>query len=226
MGFFLDTTYVLVFIGALISIWASCNVKRTYKKFSKYGNSKHITAEEAVRVILNGAGIYDVRIERVSGNLTDHYSPNEKVLRLSDTVYGSQSVAAIGVAAHECGHVIQHNEGYGPIKVRAAVIPLASIGLTFSWPVVIMGLILGWTGFMNIGIILFSLVIVFQLVTLPVEFDASNRALRILEANRILYNQELNAVRKVLFAAALTYVAALLSSILQLARILLLRRRK
>lgn len=226
MGLFFDATYILVIIGALIGAWASWNVNRTFKKYSTVGNSRGITAERAAQAILNGAGIYDVRIERVRGNLTDHYSPKEKVLRLSDSVYGSQSVAAIGVAAHECGHAIQHNKGYAPIKVRAAVIPLANIGSSLSWPVIILGLIFGWTGLMNVGIVLFSMVVIFQLVTLPVEFDASSRALQILETNSMLYSQELNASRKVLIAAALTYVAALLSSILQLLRLILLSRRR
>ena len=226
MGIFFDATYILVIIGALIGAWASWNVNRTFKKFSKIGNNRHITAEQAAQAILNGAGIRDVRIERVRGNLTDHYSPNEKVLRLSDSVYGSQSVAAIGVAAHECGHAIQHNKGYFPIKIRTAVIPLANIGSTLSWPVIILGLVFGWTGLMNVGIVLFSMVVLFQLVTLPVEFDAPNRALHILESNNMLYSQELNASRKVLFAAALTYVAALLSSILQLLRLILLSKRR
>lgn len=226
MGLFFDTTYVLVVIGALIGAWASWNVNSTFRKYSSVGNSRRITAEQAAQAILNGAGIYDVRIERVRGNLTDHYSPREKVLRLSDSVYGSQSVAAIGVAAHECGHAIQHNKGYAPIKIRAAVIPLANIGSSLSWPVIILGLIMGWTGLMNIGIVLFSMVVIFQLITLPVEFDASNRALRILQSNNMLYSQELNASRKVLIAAALTYVAALLSSILQLLRLVLLSRRR
>jgi len=226
MGIFFDATYILVIIGALIGAWASWNVNRTFKKFSKIGNNHHITAEQSAQAILNGAGIRDVRIERVRGNLTDHYSPNEKVLRLSDSVYGSQSVAAIGVAAHECGHAIQHNKGYFPIKIRTAVIPLANIGSTLSWPVIILGLVFDWTGLMNVGIVLFSMVVLFQLVTLPVEFDASNRALHILESNNMLYSQELNASRKVLFAAALTYVAALLSSILQLLRLILLSKRR
>lgn len=130
------------------------------------------------------------------------------------------------MAAHECGHAIQHNKGYFPIKIRTAVIPLANIGSTLSWPVIILGLIFGWTGLMNVGIVLFSMVVLFQLVTLPVEFDASNRALHILESNNMLYSQELNASRKVLFAAALTYVAALLSSILQLLRLILLSKRR
>lgn len=225
MTFFYYTSYGLVIIGALISIIASWNVRRTYTKYSSYGNSRGVRAEQVAQTILNFAGIYDVRIERISGNLTDHYSPREKVLRLSDSVYGSSSVAAIGVAAHECGHAIQHARGYFPLMLRSMAIPAVNIGSTLSWPVILMGLIFGWTGLIDIGIILFSLVVFFQFITLPVEFNASGRALSILRERSILYGQELEGSRKVLIAAALTYVAALVSSILQLFRLVLLRRR-
>ena len=226
MRYLFDSTYILVLIGLLISLWASWNVKRTFKKYSQYGNSRHVRAEQAAQMILTGAGIRDVRIERVRGDLTDHYSPKEKVLRLSDSVYGSESAAAIGVAAHECGHAIQHNKGYAPLSIRSAVIPAASIGSKLSYPIILLGLVFGWVGLLNIGTALFALVVLLQLVTLPVEFDASARAMKILDDNGILYSQELNAARKVLFAAALTYVAALLTSVLQLIRLLLLRRRR
>lgn len=219
-------SYGLVIIGALISIIASWNVRRTYKKHSSYGNSRGIRAEQVAQTILSSAGIYDVRIERISGSLTDHYSPREKVLRLSESVYGSSSVAAIGVAAHECGHAIQHARGYFPLTLRSMVIPVVNIGSTLSWPVILLGLIFGWTGLIDVGIILFSLVVFFQFITLPVEFNASGRALSILRERNILYGQELEGSRKVLIAAALTYVAALVSSILQLLRLVLLRRRR
>lgn len=219
-------SYILVIIGALISLIASWNVKRTYSKYSSYGNSRGIRDEQVAQTILSSAGIYDVRIERVSGSLTDHYSPREKVLRLSDSVYGSASVAAIGVAAHECGHAIQHAKGYAPLALRSAVIPMVNIGSALSCPVILLGLIFGWTGLIDIGIILFSLVVFFQFITLPIEFNASGRALSILRERNILYGQELDASRKVLIAAALTYVAALVSSILQLLRLFFLRRRK
>ena len=224
MRYLFDSTYILVLIGLLISLWASWNVKRTFNKYSQYGNSRHIRAEQAAQMILTGAGIRDVRIERVRGDLTDHYSPKEKVLRLSDSAYGSET--AVGVAAHECGHAIQHNKGYAPLSIRSAVIPAASIGSKLSYPIILLGLIFGWVGLLNIGTALFALVVLLQLVTLPVEFDASSRAMKILDDNGILYSQELNAARKVLFAAALTYVAALLTSVLQLIRLLLLRRRR
>lgn len=226
MTIFYYASYGLVIIGALISVIASWNVRRTYKKYSSYGNSRGIRVEQVAQTILDSAGIYDVRIERISGSLTDHYSPREKVLRLSDSVYGSPSVAAIGVAAHECGHAIQHTRGYFPLTLRSMVIPVVNIGSTLSWPVILLGLIFGWTGLIDIGIILFSLVVFFQFITLPVEFNASGRALSILRERNILYGQELEGSRKVLIAAALTYVAALVSSMLQLLRLILLRRRR
>ncbi|MDD7404164.1 MAG: zinc metallopeptidase [Butyribacter sp.] len=226
MHYFYDTTYILVVIGALLGAIASWNVKHTYNKYSRTGNGMGVTAEQVADRILRNAGIMDVRIERVGGNLTDHYSPKEKVLRLSDTVYGSTSVAAIGVAAHECGHAIQHNRGYVPIKIRAAVIPVANIGSSLSWPLMLLGLFMGWTGLMQLGIILFSAVVIFQIATLPVEFNASRRALRILEDSHILVGKELKYSKKVLRAAAMTYVAALLTAILQLLRLILLANRR
>ena len=168
--------------------------------------------------------IYDVRIERVAGSLTDHYSPNEKVLRLSESVYGSSSIAAIGVAAHECGHAIQHQTNYGPLKLRSLSVPLANIGSKLSWPLILLGLVLGFTGLATIGIWLFAFVVFFQLITLPVEFNASNRAMQVLERDSILYGNELKGARSVLNAAALTYVAAVVSSLLQLLRLILITR--
>lgn len=221
---FWDSTYILVIIGAIISAIASWNVNRTYKNFSKFSNGKGLPAEDVAALILHKAGIYDVRIERIRGSLTDHYSPNEKVLRLSDTVYGSTSVAAIGVAAHECGHAIQHHQGYFPLKLRSASVPIANIGSKLSWPIILIGLIFGWMGIAQIGVYLFTFVVFFQLITLPVEFNASSRALRVLEERKLLIGGELKGASKVLKAAALTYVAALFSSILQLLRLILLTR--
>ena len=171
---------------------------------------------------MHGAGIYDVRIEHIRGNLTDHYSPTEKVLRLSDSVYGSTSVAALGVAAHECGHAIQHKIGYFPLKMRAVSVPVANIGSKLSWPIILIGMIIGQMGIARIGVLLFGFVVLFQLITLPVEFDASHRALKILEEKRLLIGGEMKGATKVLKAAALTYVASLFSSILQLLRLLIL----
>ena len=171
---------------------------------------------------MHGAGIYDVRIEHIRGNLTDHYSPTEKVLRLSDSVYGSTSVAALGVAAHECGHAIQHKVGYFPLKMRAVSVPVANIGSKLSWPIILIGMIIGQMGIARIGVLLFGFVVLFQLITLPVEFDASHRALKILEGKRLLIGGEMKGATKVLKAAALTYVASLFSSILQFLRLLIL----
>lgn len=222
---FWDTTYILVIIGAIISAVASWNVNKTYKKFSKFKNGQGLPSEDVAALLLHKAGIFDVRIERVRGSLTDHYSPNEKVLRLSDSVYGSTSVAAIGVAAHECGHAIQHHEGYFPLKLRSASVPIANIGSKLSWPVILLGLIMGWTGLAQIGVLLFTFVVFFQLITLPVEFNASSCALRVLEERKLLIGGELKGATKVLRAAALTYVASLFSSILQLLRLILLTKR-
>ena len=222
--FYWDSTYILVIIGALISLAASMKVKSTFRRFSDAYSSRGITGEQAAERILRLAGIGDVRIERISGNLTDHYSPHEKVLRLSDSVYGSRSVAAIGVAAHECGHAIQHHLGYGPLKLRSLSVPIANIGSSLSWPLILLGLIMGWTGLAQVGVFLFTFVVLFQLITLPVEFNASSRALKILEGAGILMDTELRGASKVLRAAAMTYVASLLGSILQLLRLVLLTR--
>lgn len=221
-GFGYDPTIILVLIGALISGLASLNVRGTFNKYSKIRNYRGYTANQVAEQILHAAGIYDVRIERIRGNLTDHYSPNEKVLRLSDATYGQTSVAAIGVAAHECGHAIQHQEGYAPLKLRAASVPLANIGSWISWPVILIGLLIGYTPLAKFGIFMFTFVVAFQLITLPVEFDASARALRILDQDNILEGDEHKGATKVLKAAALTYVAALFATILQLLRLVLL----
>ena len=173
-------------------------------------------------MILDNAGLHHIRIERVAGNLTDHYSPNEMILRLSDTTIRSTSIAAIGVAAHECGHAIQHAEHYAPLSVRNAIVPVVNIGSKLSWPMILMGLLLGFTGFLDLGIILFSLSMVFQLITLPVEFNASSRALQILEHSNMLYDEELRGAKKVLSAAAMTYVAAAISTLLSLLRLIIL----
>lgn len=215
-------TYGMGFIllGTIICLLASWNVKATFKKYAKTWSRENCNAENMAELILSNAGITDVRIERISGELTDHYDPTNKVLRLSDSVYGSSSMASIGVAAHECGHAIQHHEGYAPIKIRSALVPVANIGSTLSIPIILLGIALSFSGMVNFGIILFCAIILFQLVTLPVEFDASNRACRILDASGRFLPDEMGAVKKVLTAAALTYVAALLNSILQLLRLI------
>lgn len=223
--FFYDATYILVLIGALLSMWASMRVNSTYKKYAQVRSLSGLTGAEAARRILNGAGIYDVRIEHISGNLTDHYDPRSKVLRLSDATYGSTSVAALGVAAHECGHAIQHDTGYVPLQVRSALVPVVNFGSSIAWILIAIGLIFNSRSsilFLNLGILAFSLAVIFQLVTLPVEFNASSRAIHILGGSGMLYEDEVNATKKVLFAAALTYVAGAISSILQLLRIIMI----
>lgn len=226
--FYFDKTYLLVLIGVVLSIWASARVKSTFSKYAGLMSVSGLTGAETAREILRQAGIYDVRVERVAGNLTDHYDSGKKVLRLSDTVYGSSSVAAISVAAHECGHAIQHQEGYVPLSLRTAIVPIANFGSAISWPLILIGLLLGGAGnlFTVIGIILFTAVVAFHLVTLPVEFNASNRALAILKNNGMLYESENAAAAKVLRAAAMTYVAGAASMILQLLRLLLITRRR
>ena len=185
-GFYFDPTYIFVIIGALICAIASMNVSSTYRKYSEVSNRRGLTAEAVAAQMLREAGIFDVRIERVGGNLTDHYSPKEKVLRLSDSVYGSTSVAAIGVAAHECGHAIQHHTKYVPLTLRSASVPLANIGSFIYWPVIILGIILGRPELASFGVVLFGFVVLFQLITLPVEFDASNRAMKVMTERGIL----------------------------------------
>jgi len=222
-----DSTYFLVLIGVVLSLLASSRVKSTYAKYSRESSLTGMTGAQAAKRILDMAGIYDVSIQHVAGNLTDHYDPRNKTLNLSDTVYGSTSVAAVGVAAHECGHAIQHDRGYAALKFRSALAPVANIGANISWPLILVGLLLGGSGtLIQIGILMFSLAVLFQLVTLPVEFNASNRAMQMLSETGILYREELPKTKKVLNAAALTYVAAAASSILQLLRLVLLFGRR
>ena len=224
-GYGFDWTYLLVIIGLLLSMAASAKVKTTYNKYASVRSRRGITAAQAAQQILHDAGIYDVQIQHISGNLTDNYNPTDKVLRLSDATYSSTSVAAIGVAAHECGHAIQHQVGYAPLKLRSASVPIANIGSQLSFPIIFLGLLLGYTGLAQIGVVLFLFVVLFQLITLPVEFDASHRALKILDESSMLMGEEMDGAKKVLKAAALTYVAALFSSILQLLRLIMLTQR-
>lgn len=222
-GFYMDWTYILVLIGAVISIIASARVNSTFRKYAKVRSMTGMTGAEAAQRLLNSADIHDVRIEHISGNLTDHYDPRDKVLRLSDATYGSASVAAVGVAAHECGHAIQHKVGYSPLKIRSALVPVANIGSKLGIPLIILGVIFSYNYTMiQIGIWVFAIAILFQLVTLPVEFNASSRAVLLLDQQGILSGGEVNDCKKVLGAAALTYVAAAAASILQLLRLVLL----
>ncbi len=226
-GAFWDPTYFLVIIGVVVCLIASARVKTTYAKFNRVRSHSGITAAEAAQRILHGAGIYDVDIQHISGDLTDNYDPRSRVLHLSDSTYRSTSVAAIGVAAHECGHAIQDAESYAPLRIRGAIVPVVNFGSTISWPLILIGILLGGNyTLIMLGILLFSLTVVFQLVTLPVEFNASSRALKILGNSHILYDDELSGARKVLTAAALTYVAGAAASILQLLRLLLLFGRR
>ncbi len=220
---FYDATYILVLIGALLSMWASARVNLTYKKYAQVHSRSGLTGAEAARRILQGAGIYNVRVEHISGNLTDHYDPRGKILRLSDTVYGSPSVAAIGVAAHECGHAIQDDQAYAPLRLRAAFVPVANIGTKAAIPIILLGLVLGSSyTLVQVGLLCFACGTLFQLITLPVEFNASARAVDILGNTHMLSEDELKHTRKVLSAAAMTYVAAAAASILSLLRLALL----
>ena len=225
-GYYFDPTYILIIIGMVICLAASAHVNATFKKYSKFKSNSGMTGAQAAARILESQGIYDVTIQHISGELTDNYNPSTKVLSLSDATYASTSVAAIGVAAHECGHALQHAKGYTPIAVRNALVPFANWGSRLSWLLIIIGLLFYGQGtgqtMINIGIFAFSLAVLFQLVTLPVELNASNRAVKVLESTGIFGNTELKYTKKVLGAAALTYVAAAASSILQLLRLVIL----
>jgi len=222
-GFYYDPTYFLVLIAAILSIAASVRVNSTFQKFNRIPSRSGMTGAQAAERLLRSNGIHDVQIRHVRGALTDHYDPRTKVVRLSDATYNSSSVAAIGVAAHECGHVLQHHEEYGPLKLRTLLVPAANIGSRAGIPLIFLGILLGYNSFLiQIGIWVFAIAVLFQIVTLPVEFNASGRALRLLERRGILTEAETGQSRKVLRAAALTYVAAAATSVLQLLRLLLL----
>ncbi|NLK76761.1 MAG: zinc metallopeptidase [Clostridiales bacterium] len=224
-GFYFDPTYILVVIGALICLAASAKVKSTFNRYDRVRSMSGMTGAQAAERILNSAGIYDVTVQHISGNLTDHYDPRNKVLSLSDSTYSSTSVAAVGVAAHECGHAIQHQTNYAPLNIRSAIVPVANFGSSIAWPLILIGLFFTsktGTFLIDLGIICFSMAVLFQLVTLPVEFNASSRAVKILENTGILGHEELQGTKKVLGAAALTYVAGAASAILQLLRLIIL----
>ena len=225
--FYVDRYYwILIIPTMLFAFWAQSRVSSTFNKYSRVMSQGGYTAAEICRRILDSNGLYHVRIEHISGNLTDHFDPSTNVVRLSDTVYGSRSVASIGVAAHEVGHAIQYAVGYVPIRVRAAIIPITNFGSKLSMPLILLGFLFQWQPIVNLGIILFSLMTLFQLVTLPVELNASRRALKTLEGDSILYGEEVSQAKNVLTAAALTYVAALLTSAAQLLRLILLYGRR
>lgn len=222
---FYDPTYILVMIGVVICLLASAKMNSTFSKYSRVRSHSGMTGKEAAEALLHREGIYDVRVEYVAGNLTDHYDPRSKVLRLSDATYQQTSVAAIGVAAHECGHAIQHARGYASLSIRSALVPVANFGSSIAWPLIIIGLIMNSQTsqlFLNLGVIAFSMAVLFQIVTLPVELNASRRALKILGNTGMLYPDEVRETRKVLTAAALTYIAGAASAILQLLRLIMI----
>ncbi len=224
---FWDPTYIVVIPAIIFALIAQILVKSTFSKYSKESNQHGYTAKEVARKILDDNGLYNVSIEYIGGELTDHYDPTSNVVRLSDSVYNSTSVAAIGVAAHEVGHAIQHAKGYTPIKIRQAIIPITQIGSRLAVPLVLVGLIFGAFRFLvPVGIFLYAGVVLFQAVTLPVEFNASGRALRTLDENVILYKDEVRMAKKVLTAAAMTYVAAMFSSLMSLLRLILIANRR
>ena len=219
--YYYDPTYMLIIISALISLFAQFLVNSRFSKYSRVRSRSGMTGAQAAERILQSQGIYDVAIQRVSGKLTDHYDPRNKTLNLSDAVYASTSVAAVGVAAHECGHAIQHARGYAPLSFRSALVPVANIGSQLSWLFIILGIFFGGSHtLIMIGILMFSAAVLFQLVTLPGEFNASGRALKLLSETGILQKDEVSDTRKVLSAAALTYVAAAATAVLQLLRLL------
>lgn len=218
-----DASYILVIIGALLCLITSGVVKSTFRKYSKVMASSGMTGSQVAEAILHREGIYDARVERVSGSLTDNFNPGTKVVNLSETVYDSTSVAAIGVAAHECGHAVQHNEEYFPLRIRSTILPVANFGSRFGLWIVIAGLIISYfRPLIFIGVVLFAFGVLFQIVTLPVEFDASRRALAIIQDMGILSDGELTGAQKVLKSAAMTYVASAAASILSLIRLILI----
>ena len=226
--YYFDWSYMVLVLPCMIfAMWASANVNSTYKKYAKVISKSGYTANDVVRRILDENGLYNVRIEHIGGNLTDHYDPKTNVIRLSDSVYDASSVAAIGVAAHEAGHAVQYAQSYGPIKLRAAIIPVTNIGSKLAMPLILLGVLFGVAGEYNytlvyIGIACFALSLVFQLVTLPVEFNASRRAMQAIEQADILTQEERRGARKTLTAAAMTYVAATAVALAQILRLLIL----
>ena len=220
---YFDPTYILVLIGVVICLIASAKMNSTFSRYSRVRNHSGMTGRDAAEQILHREGLYDVRIEHVSGNLTDHYDPKARVLRLSDSVYGSNSVAAIGVAAHECGHAIQDQEDYVPLRFRSAFVPVANLGTQVAFPILLLGVFLGSSHFLiQVGLLCFFFGVLFQLITLPVEFNASGRAVRILRETGMMSDDELSKTKKVLSAAAMTYVAAAAASILSMLRLIIL----
>lgn len=225
MRYFYDSTYLLLVPALILSLWAQFKVSSAYRKYKRIRTTNGYTGQQVARMMLDEAGLFDVPIEIVNTELGDHYDPRDRVLRLSREVYSGATVAAAGIAAHEVGHAIQHKEEYSPLIIRNSIAPIVNISSNFSWLLFFLGIFLGLTGLTTIGIVLFLAVVIFQLVTLPVEFNASSRALNILSSRGILYGEEIKGAKKVLQAAAMTYVAAAVTSIMQLIRLLAIARR-
>jgi Zn-dependent membrane protease YugP len=226
MFLYTDWTFIIIIPALILAAWAQMKVSSTFKKYSKVSSINGYTGAQVARMLLDSEGLYDIPVEQTSGKLTDHYDPRNRVMRLSREVYSGASVASIGVAAHETGHAIQHQKHYAPLKIRSSIVPVVNFSSNTSWILFIFGLMFGSSYLINIGIILFIAVVFFQMVTLPVEFDASSRALRILENKNILYGDELKGAKSVLSAAAMTYVAAAITAVLQLVRLILLSRNR
>jgi Predicted Zn-dependent protease len=223
---FFDSSFIILIPALIIAAWAQFKVSSTFDKYSRYGNRNGYTGAQVARLLLDSNGLYDVPVEVVPGKLTDHYDPSKRVMRLSQEVYYGNSVASIGVAAHETGHAIQHKERYTALIVRNSIVPAVNFGSNASWVLFMLGIVLGLRGLLGIGILLFTIVVAFQIITLPVEFNASSKALKVLENKGILYDDELKGAKAVLSAAAMTYVAAALTSISQLIRLILISRRE
>ncbi len=224
--FYFDSSFIILIPALIIAGIAQFKVSSTFDKYSKQGNRNGYTGSQVARMLLDSNGLYDIPVEITQGKLTDHYDPVRRVMRLSEEVFYGNSVASIGVAAHETGHAIQHKERYSPLVIRNSIVPVVNFSSSLSWIIFFAGFAFGLKGLVNIGILLFTAVVIFQLITLPVEFDASNRALKILEHRSILYSEELKGAKSVLNAAAMTYVAAAITAIAQLLRLILISRRE
>ncbi|MDO5047478.1 MAG: zinc metallopeptidase [Anaerococcus sp.] len=221
-GFYFDKTYLLVLAGIIITMIAQANIQKAFGKYSKIKSKKSITGFAAAKYILDTNSYDDISIKRVRGSLSDYFNPASKEIALSDSSFKDTSIASIAVACHECGHVIQYKEGYTPLRIKSWIVPAVNFGSRLSFPIILLGVLMANQTFINIGLILFSLILIFQLITLPVEFDASRRALRVMEASGMLVGEEIGHARKMLRAAAYTYLAATLSTALQFLRLFLL----
>lgn len=224
-GLYFDPTMMLLLPAMLISFWAQMKINSAYSKYSRVRTTNGYTGMQVARMMLDEAGLFDVRIEMINTKLGDHYDPSSRVLRLSPEVYSEPTISSAGIAAHEVGHAIQHKEGYKALVIRNSIVPVVNFSSSLSWIIFLAGLLLGFKGLTTLGILLFSAVVVFQLITLPVEFNASNRALRVLQSRGILYGNEIKGAEKVLGAAAMTYVAATLMAISQLIRLITISNR-